>query len=70
MSNFIAMCVSGDARTEDIDEFVDKWHEGDTEVPIHEYLGMTRDEYFSWVQDPNVLSSIVRAHRMEPAAAK
>jgi hypothetical protein len=57
MSKFIAMCVAGDAMPEDIDEFVGKWHEGDSEVPIYEYLGMTRDEYLSWVSDPNALSA-------------
>lgn len=70
MSNFIAMCVAGDAMPEDIDEFVGKWHEGDSEVPIYEYLGMTRDEYLSWVKDPNALSRIVRTREIEPAAAK
>ena len=70
MSNFIAMCVSGKALPEDIDDFVGKWHEGETEIPIYEYLGMTRDEYFSWLRDPNVLSGIVRAHEIEPATAK
>ena len=68
MSNFIAMCVAGEAAPGDIDEFVGKWHEGDSKVPIYEYLGMTRDEYFSWVRDPKVLAGIVRAHEIEPAA--
>ena len=70
MSNFIAMCLSGNALLDDIDEFVGKWHEGDSEVPIYEYLGMTRAEYFSWLRDPNVLSGIVRAHDTEAAATK
>ena len=70
MSNFIAMCVAGGAMPEDIDEFIDKWHEGDSKVPIYEYLGMTRDEYHSWVKDPNALSHIVRTREIEPAAAK
>ena len=70
MSSFIAMCLSGDALPEDIDEFVGKWHEGQSEVPIYEYLGMTRAEYFSWLRDPSVLSGIVRAHDTEPAATK
>ena len=70
MSDFIAMCVAGDATPEDIDEFVGKWHESDSEVPIYEYLGMTRDEYRSWVKDPNALSRIVRTREIESAVAK
>ena len=65
MSNFVAMCVSGEAVPDDIDEFVGKWHEGDSKVPIYEYLGMTREEYSAWVEDPNALVDIVRAHDLE-----
>jgi len=70
MSNFIAMCVSGEAAPDDIDEFVDKWHEGDSKVPIDEYLGMTRDEYFAWVGNPNALVEIIRAHEPEPVGTE
>lgn len=66
-SNFIAMCTSGEAMPDDIDEFVGRWHEGDGKVPIYEYLGMTRDEYFAWVSDPYVLFDIVRALDLEPS---
>ena len=64
MSSFIEMCLSGDTLPDDIDDFVDKWHESDSDLPIHEYLGMTRDEYLSWVKDPSVLLHIVSAHHV------
>lgn len=70
MSNFIAMCLSGEVAPDDIDEFVGKWHEGDGKGAIYEYLGMTREEYFAWVRDPNALSDIVRAHGLEPVGTK
>ena len=66
-SNFIAMCRSGEAMQDDIDEFVGRWHDGDAKMPIYEYLGMTRDEYFAWVRNPYVLLDIVRAHELEPS---
>ena len=64
MSSFIEKCLSGDALPDEIDDFVDRWHEGDSDLPIHEYLGMTRDEYLSWVKDPSVLLHIVSAHHV------
>jgi len=35
---------------------VDRWHEmhGDG-VPLHEFLGMTHDEYARWVENPSKL---------------
>jgi hypothetical protein len=33
-----------------LDDLVDRWHEGDGEgVELHEYLGMSWDEYCKWV---------------------
>ena len=65
MSGFIEMCLSGDALPDEIDDFVDKWHESDSSLPIHEYLGMTRDEYLSWVKDPHVLHRILDARHLD-----
>ena len=68
MSNFIEMCMTGETHPDDIDNFVDEWHESDCNLPIHDFLGMTRDEYFSWVKDPDVLQHIVDAHRRRCAS--
>ena len=67
MSNFVETCLSGDGLPDEIDDFVDKWHESDSSLPIHEYLGMTRDKYLSWVKDPNVLSRIPDARHLDYA---
>jgi hypothetical protein len=63
MSKFIELCIRGEALLEDIDDFVDEWHESSVEEPLHKFLGMTKDEYSLWVADPDVLPSIVVAHR-------
>ena len=34
---------------EEIDDRIDKWHQGGTGQTLIEYLGMTRDEYRDWV---------------------
>jgi hypothetical protein len=63
MSNFIEDCLHGNALLEDVDDYVDRWHESKNDIPIYKFLGMTDKEYELWVADPNVLPFIVKAHR-------
>ncbi len=63
MSNFITMCINGEALMEEIDDFVDRWHEEDTESSLSDYLGMSKLEYKLWVADSAVLPYIITAHR-------
>ncbi len=58
---FIELCVQGHALPDDIDDFVDEWHDSDSEVPLSEYLGMSSDEYESWMHAPDTLYSIITA---------
>ena len=61
MSDFIEKCLTGDALIEDIDDYIDDWHQGDSSLSLHEFLGMTRSEYHLWVEDPSYLPYIVNA---------
>ncbi len=64
--SFIDKCVGGEAMLDEIDDYVDLWHESDTENELHAFLGMTENEYAYWVSDPSVLPFIITAHkRME-----
>lgn len=63
MSNFIEKCITGEVLLDDIDDYVDQWHDDHTKVQIHEYLGMKKSEYSLWLTDPNILPFIVCAHR-------
>lgn len=48
-----------------IDDFVARWHDGAdvwaSNLPLHEYLGLSRAEYEAWVRDganlPDILSA-------------
>lgn len=60
--NFIELCVRGEALLEEIDDYVDKWHEGNFDQELHEFLGMYEDEYALWMRDASVLSFIITAH--------
>jgi len=61
--NFVDQCLAGEALLEDIDNYVDDWHESNTEIELHEFLGMTEKEYSLWVVDPNILPFIITAHK-------
>lgn len=38
---------------ESIDDKIDEWHEGDSELSLHEYLGMTWEVYQKFVTENN-----------------
>ncbi|QFP97348.1 hypothetical protein SEA_SPILLED_33 [Streptomyces phage Spilled] len=33
-----------------IDDLIEEWHEGDSPLPLHEFLGMTSEEYDLFVR--------------------
>lgn len=63
MSNFIEDCINGDALMSEIDDYIDNWHESESELPLYRYLGMTDKEYSLFVEDESLLAFIITAHR-------
>ncbi len=62
--NFIDLCLQGDVLEDEIDDFVDQWHEDeDTTQELHEYLGMTWEEYSAWATKPSILPFILSARK-------
>ena len=64
-ATFVEACLSGDAGLADIDSFVERWHLGDDPRPLHEFLGLTAEEYAAWVEDPAILRFILLARARE-----
>jgi len=60
---FIDKCLSGDAFLHEIDDWVESWHNTPSELKLHEFLGMIKNEYKLWVKDPDMLSYIIAAKR-------
>jgi hypothetical protein len=63
---FIEACLRGEARTEEIDNWVERWH--GTEIgstqSLRELLGMTRTEYALWMREGDkALAAILVARR-------
>ena len=44
-----------------IDDEIDAWHEADTTIPLHEWLGLTQDEYQLYVEMPASIRIILAA---------
>ena len=61
MNTFIDLVRMGKADPDDIDNYVDAWHDSgpDETRKLHEFLGMTWDEYARWVEDPTCLRQIL-----------
>lgn len=62
MSNFIEKCLLREAKPEDIDDFIELWHEDPGAQPLHDFLGMTRNEYAFWIADAAILPTIISIH--------
>ncbi|MEW2924563.1 hypothetical protein [Pseudomonas juntendi] len=63
--SFLELCLRGDVLTDEIDDFVEAWHEGREGVDqdLHEYLGMSWEEYSVWSTNPSMLPYILSARR-------
>ena len=59
--NFINLLINGEMQPSDIDKYVDCWHSIETYMELHEFLGMSEDEYEMWVADDSYLQEIIKS---------
>jgi hypothetical protein len=64
-ATFMDAVLAGDALHQDIDEWIDAWHESPAEdtTELHDYLGMTWEEYRLFVERPESLRFALAARR-------
>lgn len=60
---FIQLALEGYVLLDEIDDFVDRWHESASSVNLSEFLGMTEEEYSLWVAHPDNISIIIAARK-------
>ena len=60
-SCFISDCINGDTLLSEIDDYIDSWHNSDSGMSLHEFLGMTEGEYALYMEDEQYLATIVTA---------
>lgn len=66
---FMERLALGDCYADEIHDWVDNWHLTENSVPasvrqpLHEFLGMTVEEYAQWVANPDALEWIAKARK-------
>ena len=53
--------MRGEASADQIDDYIDAWHRSRSKLLLPAYLGMTKEEYAAWLEDPAFLG---RSRRM------
>ena len=59
MVDFITLCAQGICELEEIDDFVEAWHNSHNPLPLHTFLGFSREDYNIWLLDPEYLQAVV-----------
>jgi hypothetical protein len=67
---FLDLLTAGKVSPEQIDDFVDRWHETSGGRELHDYLGMTAEEYSLWLRVPDALRYVVAARRNKQPLAE
>lgn len=50
MKTFVELYKKGKVGPNDIDDYISEWHNNDSTESLHDFLGLTREEYSQWVQ--------------------
>ncbi len=69
-SSFVDLVLKGEAQIGEIDDFVEKWHEGHDARDLSHYLGMRSDEYSLWLENPEMLALICATRRSRQSLAQ
>lgn len=70
-SKFVDACLQGDALLDEIDDYVDKWHESDSDEELDTFLGFTESEYDLWLnQGDSIIRNILFARKNDVAIAE
>ena len=67
MTDFITDCLNDSATIDDIDDYIDRWHNSDTNMDLSQYLGLGGEEYAAWVINPATLREILRRKKIKIA---
>ncbi len=55
---FMQLYRQGKATADQINDYIDEWHKSKGTETIHEFLGMTKDEYCQWLKNPDYLKEL------------
>ena len=58
---FMQLALQGYVMSDEIEDFVSRWHDSDSDQDLHDFLGLTFDEYSLWVSEPDYIDIIIGA---------
>ena len=62
--SFVDAVLAGQATTDDVDDWVERWHSTDTgDIELHQYLGLDEREMESWPRQTESLDDIIVRRR-------
>lgn len=69
-SSFMDLALQGRILSDEIEDFVGRWHDSESNVEIYEFLGLTFQEYSLWVSDPDNIDLIIYARHSNISISK
>lgn len=61
--NFITKVLNGLEFADAIDDYIDQWNDSKTSDELHDFLGLTWNEYALWCEDSSTLRAILAARK-------
>ncbi|MGO9744388.1 MAG: hypothetical protein ACLPN5_23275 [Roseiarcus sp.] len=68
--SFLDHVMAGTVLISEIDDFVERWHQGQSSEELHDYLGMRPEEYSLWLENPDMLAVICAARQRQQSVAE
>lgn len=65
MTTFANLVIAGHAHENEIEDWIDAWNEAETEVELHESLGLTFDQYKLFVSQAQSFNSLIGVKQPE-----
>lgn len=57
---FMQLLFEDKVKPDDIDQYVQVWHDSNSTEELHEFLGMSWPEYACWATLPSSLPTIIK----------
>lgn len=67
---FVDDYLAGVVTAEAVDDYVDRWHAGEGDGTLPQFLGFTEDEYSCWVETPDAIDGILAKYRQAGSITK
>ena len=61
---FIDMVKNGTASMDDFHDAVDAWHKSSSTDPVEDFLGITKEDYFTLLKHPEYLKKLAEQYEI------